>query len=148
MPSQEKKKARSWPVIRAYAKAAAKYPLLLSLVLIGNLIIQGAGIAAPLYLQKFVDRVASLTPSEAAVGGLIGLLVTFAVINFIGWIGQRIQIASEVSAGTIHRRSDLTVEVIGGSDLSTVDSEDNGAACVGLARHHCLPAPVIRQNES
>lgn len=89
-----KKKAKPVPVLRYYFNAAKKYPLALTLVFIGNLIIQGAGLASPLYLQKFVNVVAHSTPSEAVMGSLFTLLAIFAVINFVGWIGQRVQMLS------------------------------------------------------
>ncbi|HWU24613.1 MAG TPA: ABC transporter ATP-binding protein, partial [Candidatus Paceibacterota bacterium] len=93
-PQPAKKKAKPVPVLRYYFNAAKKYPLALALVFIGNLIIQGAGLASPLYLQKFVNVVAHSTPSEAVMGSLFTLLAIFAVINFIGWIGQRVQMLS------------------------------------------------------
>lgn len=93
-PQPAKKKAKPVPVLRYYFNAAKKYPLALALVFIGNLIIQGAGLASPLYLQKFVNVVAHSTPSEAVMGSLLTLLAIFAVINFVGWIGQRVQMLS------------------------------------------------------
>lgn len=93
-PQPAKKKAKPVPVLRYYFNAAKKYPLALALVFIGNLIIQGAGLASPLYLQKFVNVVAHSTPSEAVMGSLFTLLAIFAVINFVGWIGQRVQMLS------------------------------------------------------
>lgn len=89
-----KKKAQPVPVLRYYFNAAKRYPVALALVFVGNLIIQGAGLASPLILQRFVNFVAHTTPTEAAVGSLFGLLGLFAIINFCGWIGQRVQMLS------------------------------------------------------
>lgn len=93
-PDPKKKKTRSLSVIKAYAKAAAKYPWMLAFVLLGNLLIQGAGVVAPLYLQRFVNVISELTPGEVAAGSLLGILGMFAIVNFVGWVGQRIQMLS------------------------------------------------------
>lgn len=88
------KKTLSLPVFRYYFAAAKRYPVTLALVFIGNLIIQGAGLAAPLYLQKFVNLLAHGTPNALAISMLFAPLAIFAAINFIGWIGQRVQMLS------------------------------------------------------
>ncbi len=89
-----KKKTDSQPVLRYYFTAAKKYPLVLGLVFVGNLMIQGAGIIGPLYLQRFINSIASTPPEQIVVGSLLTLLGIFAFINFCGWIGQRIQMLS------------------------------------------------------
>jgi ATP-binding cassette, subfamily B, bacterial len=91
---EHKNKARSKPVIRAYSAAALKYPWTVGIVIFGSLLIQGAGIVSPLFLQRFINEISSVTPQEAVFGSLLGLLVLFTAVNFIGWIGQRVLMLS------------------------------------------------------
>lgn len=91
---EEKRPVRALPVLRAYGKAAGKYPGLAVAIIAGAVIIEGAALAAPLALKRFIDTLSSTAPSEAAVSLLFGILGLFALINFIGWIGHRIRMLS------------------------------------------------------
>ena len=95
MPPKEKKKVtRAWPVIKAYANAAGKYPKLVFFVFFGSLVIQLAAIAAPLVLKRFIDTLSSPDASVVAASTLISLVLLYGLANFIGWIGYRIQMVS------------------------------------------------------
>jgi ATP-binding cassette subfamily B protein len=96
MESTEKKKksTRSMPVIRDYFKAAKKYPLIFSLIFIGSLIIELAGVVSPLFIKQFIDRIATGDISDAAITSLLLVLLSYSGIVFIGWIGRRIQMLS------------------------------------------------------
>lgn len=96
MESTEKKKksTRSMPVIRDYFKAAKKYPLVFSLIFIGSLVIEFSGVIAPLFIKQFIDRIATGDISDAAITGLLIVLLSYTGIVFIGWIGRRIQMLS------------------------------------------------------
>lgn len=92
--TEEEKVPQNLPVIRAYGKAASKYPLLLTLPFIGSLTIQGAALGAPLYLQQFINVLSDSSPEAQVTGVLFGILGLFALMSFIGWCGQRIQMLS------------------------------------------------------
>ncbi|HEY4488921.1 MAG TPA: ABC transporter ATP-binding protein, partial [Candidatus Paceibacterota bacterium] len=95
MPPKEKKKVtRAWPVIKAYVKAASRYPRLVASILIGAIIIQGAALVAPLFLKRLVDTLATAEPATATYAVLLGSVALFGFAAFIGWIGQRIQMLS------------------------------------------------------
>ena len=95
--SDTKAESQSWPVIQAYFAAAKKYPLLLTLPFIGALMIQGAGLAAPLYLQKFINVLSDAAPGDPVSGVLFGILGMFALMAFVGWCGQRVQMLSTMA---------------------------------------------------
>ncbi len=82
------------PVIRDYFKAGSKYPLIFSLVFVGSLVIEIAGVISPLFIKQFIDRIAVGDTSDAALAGLFGVLLSYAGVVFCGWIGRRIQMLS------------------------------------------------------
>lgn len=92
--TKKKKPVRSIPVIRDYFKAATKYPLIFSLIFIGSLVIEFAGVVSPLFIKQFIDRIASGDTTDAAITGLLLVLLSYAGIVFIGWVGRRIQMIS------------------------------------------------------
>ena len=91
MSSDKKRTARVWPVLRAYGKAALVYPKSLSAALIATVGIEAAAVIAPLYLRQFINLLSGGTPSPGTVQALFFVLVIFAAINFVGWIGQRVR---------------------------------------------------------
>ncbi|HEY4488922.1 MAG TPA: ABC transporter ATP-binding protein, partial [Candidatus Paceibacterota bacterium] len=93
-PQEKKKVTRAWPVIKAYAKAAGKYPKLVFFVFFGSLVIQLAAIAAPLVLKRFIDTLSGPDASTVVVSALMGIVFLYGFANFIGWIGYRVQMVS------------------------------------------------------
>ena len=91
MPSTRRKSARVWPVLRAYGKATLVYPWLLGGAITGAVIIEAAGVAAPLYMRQFINLLAGGTPTSGIVQSLLVILAIFAGINFVGWFGQRLR---------------------------------------------------------
>lgn len=89
MPPDKKRTARVWPVLRAYGKAALVYPKSLSIALVATVSIEAAAVIAPLYLRQFINLLSGGTPAPSTVQALFFVLVIFAAINFVGWIGQR-----------------------------------------------------------
>ena len=89
--SPEKKQSRVRPVLAAYTKAMGKYPRLAVSIFVGAFIIEAAAILAPLVTKNFIDTLSNNAPSDAAVTTLFGILGLFALVNFFGWIGQRIR---------------------------------------------------------
>jgi len=85
----QKRPARVWSVLRAYSAAAFAYPWLLSAVIVGAIIIETAGVIAPLYLRQFINLLSEGTPTSTVIQSLFLILLTFAAINFVGWIGHR-----------------------------------------------------------
>jgi len=94
MQVEKKKPARVWPVLRVYSKAALRYPWLLGGAITAALIIEAAGVVAPLYLRQFINTLSSGTPTPSVVRALLLVLATFAAVHFVGWIGQRIRMLS------------------------------------------------------
>ena len=89
---EEKKPARVGSVIRAYSKAAFVYPWTLVLVILGAIIVEAAGVTAPLYLRQFIDLLSKGSPSPAVMHALFVVLMFFAGINMIIWAGHRIRL--------------------------------------------------------
>lgn len=96
MPPAEKKPARVMPVLRAYSKAASVYPWLFGCALAAAVIIEAAGVIAPLYLRQFINLLAGGSTTSAVIQALFIALLLFAGANFIGWIGQRIRMMTVV----------------------------------------------------
>ncbi|MEA2701617.1 MAG: ATP-binding cassette, subfamily bacterial [Candidatus Parcubacteria bacterium] len=95
MPSEGNTKvARVWPVIRAYAKAARRYPWLIGIVFLSGLVIELLAIIAPLYLKRLIDILASEDPATATMSILLGIIAMFALVHFGKWAGNRIQVFS------------------------------------------------------
>lgn len=94
MEQTEKKPVQAWPVLRDYFKAAHKYPWLLFGVFGGSLLIEFAGITAPLYLKQFIDTLSQGDPTAQIVTALFVILGFFAGIALLGWVGRRIQMLS------------------------------------------------------
>lgn len=91
---EEKKSGRAWPVIRDYTKAGKKYPWLFVLIIAGSLLIELAALVSPLYIKQFIDGIASGDASDAAVQALLLILVLYAGMALVGWVGRRIQMIS------------------------------------------------------
>lgn len=92
MAKQEATRAgKGWPVIRDYFKAAGKYPWIFAGVFFGSLVVELAGITAPLFIKDFIDQIALGNPSDAVVISLFSILGFYAIAVLVGWVGRRIQ---------------------------------------------------------
>src|SRR3989344_4036736 len=89
MPYEKRRPARVWPVAKTYSRVALTHRWSLLTAFFGLLVIQVAEVVGPLYLKQFVDVLA--ISSREAVGALFGILVLYAIVIMIGWIGQRIR---------------------------------------------------------
>ena len=78
-------------VFGVYASHTWKHPVLFLSTVVCGLIMQGTYLAAPLYLKKFINILATGTPTEATVHALFVILTTVVAIWFIDWITHRIQ---------------------------------------------------------
>src|SRR3989344_3207016 len=92
MQYEKKKPARARAVLRAYGKAASAYPWSLGGAIIAAVVIEAAGVIAPLYLRQFIDLLSLGTPTQEIVQGVFVALLFFTAINFIGWLGQRLRL--------------------------------------------------------
>ena len=92
--ADNKKPVRSVPVIRAYGKAASKYPWFLGAVFVGSLLIELSAISSPLFIKQFIDRIAAADLSDAVVAGLFVVLLYYGLTVLVGWLGRRIQMIS------------------------------------------------------
>lgn len=94
MFTEKRKPARAGAVLRAYGKAAARYPLLLAGGVIGVVIIEAANISAPLLLRQFIDALARGQASADVSDALFRILLFFAAVSLCGWFGQRLRALS------------------------------------------------------
>ncbi len=95
-PTASRKAGRAWPVLKEYAKAAAKYPWLLAGLLTGSLAIEMASVVSPLYIKQLIDAVAGGEPSEVITSALSSILAIYAGIQLARWAFGRLQAASLV----------------------------------------------------
>lgn len=79
-----------------YFAHARKYPVLLSLVILGAIGIQITDLAAPWYLRQFFNVLAMHNPDAAMVSTLVGLVVTIGLIYFSNWAIRRVQDFSNI----------------------------------------------------
>jgi ATP-binding cassette subfamily B protein len=93
-PREEKKATQVWPVIVDYAKATWQTPGLFMALVCGGLLIELAGIIAPLYMRQFINILSAAPVQQGVVAALLSILGIFAFINFLGWIGRRVQMLS------------------------------------------------------
>jgi ATP-binding cassette, subfamily B, bacterial len=91
MRPKETKKSKMVPVLRAYTKAALRYPWLLIAAVVGTLGIELSAIIAPLYIKDLINLVAENDPSSEIVGLLLILLASYAGIVLFGWCMRRLQ---------------------------------------------------------
>ncbi|RJQ34801.1 ABC transporter ATP-binding protein [Candidatus Parcubacteria bacterium] len=77
-------------VISDYWRHTARYPLLVTLLILVGAAIQAAVVIAPLYLKDFIDIIATNAPSTA-IEGLTTALALFALFIFIAWGLRRLQ---------------------------------------------------------
>jgi len=91
MPVEQKKPARSLAVLRAYGKAVLVYPWYLVGAVVAALIIEGAGVIAPLYLSTFVNLLSKGSPTPDMVRAIFIALFFFSGVNSVGWFGQRLR---------------------------------------------------------
>lgn len=56
--------------------------------------IELAGIVSPLFLKQFIDHLSVGDASDAVVATLVTILLMYAGVIFMGWIGRRIQMLS------------------------------------------------------
>jgi ATP-binding cassette subfamily B protein len=106
MDTAPKKNYKAGPVIKAYTEATRHYPWLFFGVLIGALLIEAAGIIAPLYLSRFITLLAAKDVTAEVAHASLGLLAIVGVVYFIGWIGQRVRYRT-ISLLEIRVMSDL-----------------------------------------
>lgn len=76
-------------ILRDYSRHSARYPLLLGSVVVSIALLQATQITAPIYLSRFVDLIASASPTAATIDRLQHLLAIFAAIAIAGWLIRR-----------------------------------------------------------
>ena len=92
--SSERQYASGGQVFAIYFRHVRKYPVLLGLVALGAIGIQIADLAAPWYLRRFFNLLASSAPEAGAIPELLGLVAAIAAIYLAGWVVRRLQEAS------------------------------------------------------
>lgn len=88
---QDTPKKRHRSVFGVYASHTLKYPELFFTVVVCGLIMQATYLIAPLYLKKFINILATGTPTDAAVHSLLIILATVVVVWFVDFVAHRIQ---------------------------------------------------------
>lgn len=75
--------------LEIYLTHCAKYKLWGSIILLSSISGAATNVIAPLYYKKFFDILVSGQTKEATVNGLIAVLVSILILQFIGWISWR-----------------------------------------------------------
>jgi ATP-binding cassette subfamily B protein len=91
MTEESKKDYRAGPVIKAYFKAASRYPWLFVGVVIGGLMIEAGSIIAPLYLSQFINMLAETSAEVSTLTPYLAVLGLFTAASLFGWLGQRVR---------------------------------------------------------
>lgn len=77
-------------MIKAYTRAAVKYPWLLSGTILGAVGIEIGGLIGPLYLREFVNILSTGIQNAGAVQILIVTLGTYTAIQLAVWLFRRV----------------------------------------------------------
>ncbi|MBI5405735.1 ABC transporter ATP-binding protein [Candidatus Kaiserbacteria bacterium] len=91
-PPEKKKLARVWPVLHAYSKAASAYPWSLVFAVVAAIVIEAAGVVAPLYLRQFINVLSGNTPTREVTRAAFVALIFFTATNLVSWLGQRLRL--------------------------------------------------------
>ena len=94
MLPEKKKPARAGAALRAYGKAALAYPWSLTAAIAAAIIIEGAGVVAPLFLRQFINLLSGGSPTAEVVQALFVALMLFTATNLVSWLGQRLRLYS------------------------------------------------------
>ena len=89
--ASDRKYATAGQVFRVYFRHVRRYPLLVFLVVLGGVGLQVADLAAPWYLRKFFNILATQHPDPTMVQQLLGLIVIIASIWLASWASRRVQ---------------------------------------------------------
>ncbi len=92
MQAEKKKPARVRSVLRAYGAAALRYRWSFICAVVAAIIIEAAGVIAPLYLRQFIDLLSTGAPAKEIVQAVFVALIFFTAINLAGWFGQRLRL--------------------------------------------------------
>lgn len=85
-----KRRARSGAVIKAYTRAAVKYPWLLSVTILGTVGVEIGGLIGPLYLREFVNILSTGIQNAGVVQILIVTLGIYTAIQLAVWLSRRV----------------------------------------------------------
>lgn len=91
-PTEKQKNTRAWPVLVDYARATRKYPWLFALTFSSVLAIVGTSVAAPLYLKRFIDLIATQSVTTADMSVLLVTLTIYSAITTLQWALYRAQL--------------------------------------------------------
>lgn len=91
MDESTKKRAGIKSVLKLYARQVLKEPGLFALVVIGMIMLQGANLAAPLFLRQFFNTLYRASPSEQTAHALLLILGLVGVMWLIEWVARRVQ---------------------------------------------------------
>ncbi len=80
-------------VLRAFWEHTKTYPWLFSAAVFGVLLQQVGFIWGPLYIRDFFDVVTNNSPTAVEVGVLTLPIILYAVVQGLGWVGGRIEMA-------------------------------------------------------
>ncbi len=78
-------------VLRIYSGHIFKHPIFLLLVILGGFLLQGANIAAPLFLRRFFNTLAAGVQTTEVVWTLFGILGVVVSMWFLDWAARRVQ---------------------------------------------------------
>jgi ATP-binding cassette subfamily B protein len=96
MKDRTKKRGLNRAVLRIYWQHTRKYPVAVALTIFGVLLTQACFIAAPLYMRKFFNLLASNSPSDATAHQLFGMLFIVACIYLLEVLARRVEMFSNI----------------------------------------------------
>ena len=87
-------KGRAKAVLRAYYTHARRYPWALALTALGAAGLQAGELAAPLFLRRFFNLLATYSPGSNTTSALLSVIVMFGLVSFSSWFMRRVQVFS------------------------------------------------------
>ncbi len=94
MPPEKKNPPRARAVLRAYGKAALRYPNLLIGSIVAAIVIEASSVAAPLFLKEFIDILVAGNTAPHIISSVVWTLTIYSFVKLCGWAGQRMRMYS------------------------------------------------------
>lgn len=80
-------------MLRAFWQHTTRYPWMFGAALLGVVVQQIGFIWGPLYVRDFFNLITSHSPADLSIDLLLVPIIAYAVVQTLGWIGGRIEMA-------------------------------------------------------
>ena len=91
MRKSGKTNVRAKDIFSIYAREALSHPRLFFFIILGGIGVQVADLVYPLYLRELFNLLATETPTETALGGLLVIVGIIGAVQLVGWAFRRLQ---------------------------------------------------------